>query len=55
MSLRPIEVQGSFPLSQKSGKLQDQLLQRGQISQDIMGRQQHEEQQRRRKQVNENK
>ncbi|WP_227935833.1 hypothetical protein [Alkalihalobacillus deserti] len=55
MSLRPIEAQGSFPNSQKSGKLQDQLQQRGQVSQDIIAQQQVEEERRKRKQVNETK
>ncbi|MFC0558580.1 hypothetical protein [Halalkalibacter alkalisediminis] len=40
MSLRPIEAQGSFPISQKTGKLQEQLQQRGQVSQEIIGQQQ---------------
>ncbi|NEU29348.1 hypothetical protein GN156_00920 [bacterium LRH843] len=52
MSVRPIEVQGSFPHSQEVGKLQEQLQQRGQMSQTIMAEQQKHEDQLKRKQVN---
>ncbi|MCL7746491.1 hypothetical protein [Halalkalibacter alkaliphilus] len=53
MSMRPVEVQGSFPVSQKSGKIQEQLQQRGQMSQNVLTQQQKEEDLRKRKQVNE--
>lgn len=53
VSLRPIEAQGSFPNSQKSGKLQEQLQQRGQVGQEIIGQQQLEEERKKRKRVNE--
>ncbi|MCM3713220.1 hypothetical protein [Halalkalibacter oceani] len=53
MSVRPIEVQGSIPQSQKIGKLQDQLQQRGQVSQELLTQQQKEEDLQKRRQVNE--
>ncbi|GAE24279.1 hypothetical protein JCM9140_192 [Halalkalibacter wakoensis JCM 9140] len=53
MSLRPIEVQGSVPISQKTGKIQEQLQQRGQISHDLLTEQQKQQEQKRRKKVNE--
>lgn len=51
MSLRPIEVQGSFPHSQKTGKIQEQLQQRGQVSQEIIAQQEKEEAKKLRHQV----
>ncbi|WP_368504077.1 hypothetical protein AB3N04_18670 [Alkalihalophilus sp. As8PL] len=51
MSIRPIEVQGSFPQSQKSGKLQEQMQQRGQVSQNIIGQQLDQENRQKRRQV----
>lgn len=53
MSVRPIEVQGSFPQSQKVGKLQDQLQQRGQVSQELLTQQQKDDELQKRRQVNE--
>ncbi len=53
MSVRPIEVQGSFPQSQKTGKIQDQMQQRGQVSQDIITQHQKEAEKLKRQQVNE--
>lgn len=53
MSVRPIEVQGSFPQSQKTGKIQEQMQQRGQVSQDIIAKEQKEALQLKRMQVNE--
>ncbi|MEC2073131.1 hypothetical protein [Alkalihalophilus marmarensis] len=51
MSIKPIEVQGSFPQSQKTGKLQEQMQQRGQVSQEIIGQQLEAEDRLKRKQV----
>lgn len=51
MSVRPIEVQGSFPQSQKVGKLQDQMQQRSQVGQDILAQQHKETEEQRRVQV----
>ncbi|MCK0470778.1 hypothetical protein [Halalkalibacter sp. APA_J-10(15)] len=51
MSIRPVEVQGSFPQSQKSGKIQEQLQQRGQTSQDVIAQQEKEEARKLRQQV----
>ena len=42
MSLRPIEMQGSFPQSQKTGKIQEQMQQRFQTRQELQA--QEEEQ-----------
>ncbi|WP_088105116.1 hypothetical protein [Halalkalibacter urbisdiaboli] len=53
MSLRPIEMQGSFPLSQKAGKIQEQMQQRGQVGQEIISEQLKLEEDKKRKQVNE--
>lgn len=53
MSVRPIEVQGSFPQSQKTGKIQEQMQQRGQVSQDVLTQQQKEAEKLKRRQVNE--
>lgn len=51
MSVRPIEVQGSFPQSQKAGKLQDQMQQRSQTGQDILAQQHKESEQKKRMHV----
>ncbi|WP_100373181.1 hypothetical protein [Bacillus sp. FJAT-45037] len=53
MSIRPIEVQGSFPHSQKVGKIQEQLQQRGQVGQEIIAQQLGEEERLKRKQIQE--
>lgn len=53
MSLRPIEMQGSFPQSPKAGKIQEQMQQRGQVGQEIISEQLRLEEERKRKQVNE--
>ncbi|WP_231686867.1 hypothetical protein [Bacillus sp. JCM 19034] len=52
MSIRPIEVQGSFPQSQKTGKIQEQLQQRGQVSQEVIAQQEKEEAKKLSQQVN---
>ncbi|MDT8859001.1 hypothetical protein N0O92_02075 [Alkalihalobacillus sp. MEB130] len=53
MSLRPIEAQGSFPISPKTGKIQDQLQQRAHVSHHVLTEHQKAEDKRKRKQVNE--
>ncbi len=55
MSVRPIEVQGSFPQSQKAGKIQEQLQQRSQTGQDILAQQHKESEQNKRMRVGESK
>ncbi len=52
MSVRPIEVQGSYPQSQKAGKIQEQLQQRSQVGQEILAQHQKEEDRIKRTQVN---
>lgn len=53
MSVRPIEVQGAIPFSQKTGKIQEQLQQRGQVGQEILGQAEKEVAERKRVQVGE--
>ncbi|OLO40917.1 hypothetical protein BTR23_05440 [Alkalihalophilus pseudofirmus] len=52
MSLRPVEMQGSFPRAQTAGKIQEQLQQRGQVGQDIIANEHKKELDQKRKQVN---
>ncbi|WP_216827963.1 hypothetical protein [Alkalihalobacterium elongatum] len=52
MSLKPIEMQGSFPRSQTAGKIQEQLQQRNQVGQDIIAAENQKEEDHKRKQVN---
>lgn|SRR5690625_2892489 len=51
MSVRPIEVQGSFPQSQKTGKIQEQMQQRGQQSQEALAQREQEANRLKQKQV----
>ncbi|WP_209122361.1 hypothetical protein [Alkalihalobacillus sp. BA299] len=52
MSIKPIEMQGSFPRSQGVGKIQEQLQQRAQVGQDIISTQYKRDEDQKRKQVN---
>lgn len=54
ISLKLIELQVALPRTQDVGKMQEQLQQKGQISQDHLASAMLKEQEKRRKQVNEN-
>lgn len=51
MSLKAIEMQVALPRTQNAGKIQDQMQQRGQVSQDHIATEQHKELEKKRKQV----
>jgi hypothetical protein len=53
MSLKAIEMQVAIPRTQNVGKIQDQLQQRGQVSQDYIASQQSKDDEKKRKQVEE--